>query len=34
MAIPGLQVYLIRRTRDDLAKNHVESPSGIRALLA
>jgi hypothetical protein len=33
-AIPGLQVYLFRRTRDDLAKNHVEGPSGFRALLA
>jgi hypothetical protein len=32
--IPGLQVYLFRRTRDDLAKNHVEGPKGFRALLA
>ena len=32
-AIPGLQVYLFRRTRDDLAKNHVEGPKGFRALL-
>jgi hypothetical protein len=34
MAIPGLQVYLFRRTRDDLAKNHMEGPTGFRALLA
>lgn len=33
-AIPGLQVYLFRRIRDDLIKNHVEGPSGFRALLA
>jgi hypothetical protein len=33
-AIPALQVYLFRRHRDDLAKNHVEGPSGLRALLA
>jgi hypothetical protein len=33
-AIAGLQVYLFRRTRDDLAKNHVEGPKGFRALLA
>jgi hypothetical protein len=32
--IPGLQVYLFRRTRDDLAKNHVDGPKGFRALLA
>jgi hypothetical protein len=32
--IPGLQVYLFRRTRDDLVKNHVEGPTGFRALLA
>ncbi|UNZ49316.1 hypothetical protein [Agrobacterium tumefaciens] len=25
-AIPGLQVYLFRRIRDDLVKNHVEGP--------
>lgn len=33
-AIPGLQVYLFRRIRDDLVKNHMEGPSGFRALLA
>lgn len=33
-AIPGLQVYLFRRIREDLYKNHVEGPKGFRALLA
>lgn len=33
-AIPGLQVYLFRRIREDLVKNHMEGPSGFRALLA
>lgn len=32
--IPGLQVYLFRRIRDDLIKNHMEGPSGFRTLLA
>jgi hypothetical protein len=32
--IPGLQVYLFRRIRDDLVKNHMEGPKGFRALLA
>ncbi len=32
--IPGLQVYLFRRIREDLSKNHMEGPSGFRALLA
>jgi hypothetical protein len=32
--IPGLQVYLFRRIRDDLVKNHMEGPQGFRALLA
>jgi hypothetical protein len=32
--IAGLQVYLFRRTRGDLAKNHLEGPKGLRALLA
>jgi hypothetical protein len=32
--IPGLQVYLFRRIREDLYKNHVEGPKGFRALLA
>lgn len=33
-AIPGLQVYIFRRLRDDLVKNHMEGPKGFRALLA
>ncbi len=33
-AIPGLQVYLFRRVREDLMKNHMEGPKGFRALLA
>jgi len=32
--IAGLQVYLFRRIRDDLVKNHMEGPHGFRALLA
>lgn len=32
--IPGLQVYLFRRIRDDLIKNHMEGPSGFREMLA
>lgn len=32
--IPGLQVYLFRRIREDLLKNHMEGPSGFRNLLA
>jgi hypothetical protein len=32
--IPGLQVYLFRRIRDDLVKNHMEGPQGFRAMLA
>lgn len=32
--IPGLQVYLFRRLRDDLVKNHIEGPQGLRVLLA
>lgn len=32
--IPGLQVYLFRRVRDDLIKNHMEGPKGFRAILA
>lgn len=34
MSIPGLQVYLFRRIRDDLVKTHVEGPKGFRVLLA
>jgi hypothetical protein len=33
-SIPGLQVYLFRRLRDDLVKNHMEGPKGFRSLLA
>jgi hypothetical protein len=33
-AIPGLQVYLFRRIREDLIKNHMEGPKGFRAILA
>lgn len=33
-AISGLQVYLFRRIRDDLVKNHMEGPNGFRSLLA
>lgn len=33
-AINGLQVYLFRRVRDDLIKNHMEGPHGFRAMLA
>lgn len=33
-AIPGLQLYLFRRIRDDLNKNHMEGPKGFRAMLA
>jgi Terminase large subunit, T4likevirus-type, N-terminal len=33
-SIPGLQVYLFRRIRDDLIKNHVEGPKGFRAMLS
>lgn len=32
--IPGLQVYLFRRTYDDLIKNHIEGSKGFRAMLA
>jgi len=31
--IPGLQVYMFRRIRDDLTKNHVEGPKGYRGML-
>ena len=34
IAIPGIQCNLFRRTSDDLGKNHMEGPSGFRALLA
>lgn len=32
--IPGLQVYLFRRIKEDLIKNHVEGPKGFRSMLA
>lgn len=32
--IDGLQVYLFRRIREDLIKNHMEGPTGFRALLS
>lgn len=34
VAIPGLQIYLFRRIREDLLKNHLEGPTGFRMLLA
>lgn len=33
-AIGGLQIYLFRRLRDDLVKNHMEGPKGLHQLLA
>jgi hypothetical protein len=33
-SISGLQVYLFRRVREDLIKNHMEGPKGFRAILA
>ena len=33
-SIAGLQVYIFRRIRDDLVKNHMEGPKGFRAMLA
>lgn len=33
-AISGIQIYLFRRHLPDLIKNHMEGPSGFRALLA
>lgn len=34
LTIPNLQVYIFRRTYDDLIKNHLEGPTGFQALLA
>lgn len=34
LIIPGLQIYIFRRTYDDLIKNHMEGPTGFHALLA
>ncbi len=32
--IPGIQIYFFRRLYDDLVKNHLEGPTGFRAMLA
>ena len=32
--VSGLQVYLFRRISDDLVKNHIEGPKGLRSMLA
>ncbi|KAF0844336.1 LAGLIDADG DNA endonuclease family protein [Methylovorus glucosotrophus] len=34
MLVPGIQIYLFRRTYQDLWKNHMEGPSSFPALLA
>lgn len=34
MAVAGLQVYIFRRVSDDLRKNHLEGPSGLRVMLS
>lgn len=34
LLIPGLQIYIFRRTYDDLIKNHMEGPTGFHALLS
>lgn len=34
LEIPGIQIYLFRRLYDDLVKNHIEGPTGFRAMLA
>lgn len=34
LLIPGLQVYIFRRTYDDLIKNHMEGPTGFYSLLS
>lgn len=34
VGVPGLQIYLFRRIREDLIKNHMEGPTGFRAMLA
>ena len=34
LAVPGLQCVLIRKKYDDILKNHVEGPTGFRALLS
>jgi hydroxymethylpyrimidine pyrophosphatase-like HAD family hydrolase len=32
--VPGLECFLFRRTYPDLMRNHMEGPSGLRAMLA
>jgi len=34
LTIPGIQIYLFRRTSPDLLKNHVEGPGGLPSILA
>lgn len=34
LQVPGLQIYLFRRLSDDLRKNHLEGPAGLRAMLS
>jgi len=34
LEVPGLQIYFFRRLYDDLIKNHVEGPTGFRAMLS
>lgn len=34
LEIPGIQIYFFRRLYDDLVKNHIEGPTGFRAMLA
>ena len=33
-AVPGIQIYLFRRTSPDLEKNHIQGPTGFPAVLA
>lgn len=34
LAVPGLQCVLVRKKYDDILKNHVEGPTGFRAILS
>jgi hypothetical protein len=34
LSVPNINIYLFRRLYDDLIKNHLEGPTGFRALLA
>jgi hypothetical protein len=34
LEIPGIQIYFFRRLYDDLIKNHLNGPTGFRAMLA